>query len=606
MILRRDFWAHVQILIQLLSHRVKSRPPNGLFVTPVFDSSQRRRTMRKTIFFSLLIAAIALSACGGQTATPAAEAQPTAGQPQPAPTETPTEPVVLHYGWLGFPDTLNPAYAFLTESYSMFDLVYSTLTTESPTGEYVGLLAEDRSVSADGLTWTYKLRPGIKWHNGDPFTADQVAWNINAFIKNPDGWVTNAGYVIGFVEAKAVDVSTVQITLEHPISNMDYRVSYLYIVYPKDFESFTTPKDLQDFTNFSPIGTGPFKIKTLDKDQRIIILDANSDYFGGRARIDQIIYQTFDNSDALVQALKVGDIDVTAEVPDSAFGAVQSFENVKAISRIGRSLTELIINSAPADHSPTPSRNKGLEDPKVRLAIATAINKQDLVDVVLQGNGRPGISIIPPTLGGGFWFDTNIKDVTFSLDEANRILEEAEYVKGTDGVRAKGDVRLEMRLQYPSDEPRYPRTADMIANWLSQVGIKITPEAVDPDSLTVAVNPNADYDLVIWGWGADPDPDFMLSVLTSGQYIEGGWSDSGYSNPEYDQLYLDQQKVLDKTERQKIVWKMQEMVFNDRPYIVLMYGNILEAYRTDKFTNFLESPLGIDSFQSLIQVESVK
>jgi peptide/nickel transport system substrate-binding protein len=228
------------------------------------------------------------------------------------------------------------------------------------------------------------------------------------------------------------------------------------------------------------------------------------------------------------------------------------------------------------------------------------------VDVVLQGNGTPGVSLIPPTMGGGFWFNSNIKDVEFNLDEANRILEAAGYVKGSDGVRAKGDVRLEMRLQYPSDQSNYPRLADMIANWLSEAGIKAKPEAVDPDSLTVATNPNADYDLVIWGWGADPDPDFILSVLTSGQYIEGGWSDSGYANPEYDQLYLDQQQVLDKAERQKIVWKMQELVFRDKPYLILYYGNALEAYRTDKFANFLISPLGIAAFQSLMQVEPVK
>ncbi len=523
--------------------------------------------MKRLTIFILVIIALALAACGGAgTATTA----PQPGQPQP--TQEPpasAEPVVLHVGWLGFPDTLNPAYAFLTESYAMFDFVYSTLMTQNPQGDYVGLLAEERSVSADGLTWTYKLRQGVKWHNGEALTAGQVAWNINAFIQNQDGWVTNAGYIAGFIEAKAVDVNTLEITLEYPISNMDYRVSFLYLVYPPDFEGFTTPEDLQNFTNFSPIGTGPFKIATLDKDQRIIILETNPDYFDGSAKISQIIYQTFDNSDALVQALKVGDIDLTDEVPDSAFAAVQGFENVEAISRESLSITELIINSAPADHDPAPNRNKGLDDPQVRLAIATAINKQDLVDVVLQGNGKPGVTIIPPTMGGGFWYNTDIKDIAFNLEEGNRILEEAGYVKGADGVRAKGEVRLEMRLQYPSDQSNYPRAADLMANWLSEIGIKATPEAVDPDSLVVATNPNADYDLVIWGWGADPDPDFILSVLTGDQYVEGGWSDSGYSNPEYDQLYLDQQQVIDRAERQKMVWKMQELVFRDKPYIIL-------------------------------------
>jgi peptide/nickel transport system substrate-binding protein len=512
----------------------------------------------------------------------------------------------LRVGWLGFPDTLNPAYAFLTESYTMFDYIYSTLTTEAPDGSYIGLMAETRSVSDDGLVWTYTLRPGIKWHNGETLTAEQVAWNINAFINNPDGWVTNYSYVIGFVEARALDARTLEIELEYPISNMDYRVSLLYIVYPKDFEAFTTPEDLQNFTNFSPIGTGPFRVNSLDKDRRVIILDTNPDYFGGRAKINRMIFQTFDNSDAMIQALRVGDVDLLPEIPDSAFDAVGGFENVKTVSQPGRYLTELILNSAPEDHEPTPNRNPAITDPQVRLAIATAINKWDLVDVVLRGYGVPGVSIIPPTLGGGFWFNDRLSDVRFDLAEANRILEQAGYVRGADGIRVKDGVRLEFRLQYPSDEATYPRAADMIANWLKEIGIQVTASAVDPDSLVVATNPNADYDMVIWGWGSDPDPDFMLSVMTTDQYVEGGWSDSGYSNPEYDRLYAEQQQALTPEERQAIVWKMQEIVFNDRPYIVLWYSNILQAYRSDRFSGFLESPIGIDSFQSMLNIEPVR
>lgn len=553
--------------------------------------------------FLILISLMLITACTSAQAP----AQPIAPSPEsPSQSTTAQEPVTLHVGWPGFPDTLNPAYAFLTESYTMFDYIYSTLATESQSGEYVGLLAESWDVSDDELTWTFKLRPNVCWHNGEPLTADQIVWNLNAFIQKPDGWVTNSGYVTGFVEARVVDERTIEIETEYPIGNMAYRVSFLYIVYPPDFEGFTTPEELQNFTNFNAIGTGPFKLASLDKDRRVIILETNREYFDGQAKIDRVIYQTFDNSDAMIQAIKVGDIDLIGEVPDSAFAAVSTFEHVKAISLPGRSITELIINSAPADHEPTPNRNQALEDPQVRLAIALAIDKRDLVDVVLQGNGMPGVSIIPPTLGGGFWFNSQIQDVTFDLDEANRILEAAGYIKGSDGVRAKGDVRLELRLQYPSDQPNYLRTAEMIANWLSQIGIKATPESVDPDSLVVATNPNADYDLVIWGWGADPDPDFMLSVMTSDQYVAGGWSDSGYSNPEYDRLYIEQQKAIDPEERQKIVWKMQEMVFNDRPYIVLWYGNILQAYRSDRFRGFIESVLGIDSFQSLMNIEPVQ
>jgi peptide/nickel transport system substrate-binding protein len=562
--------------------------------------------MKGRLVTLFVLVGLVLAACAPQVTPSAPPPQAATQAPETQPPSAPTEPVVLHVGWLGVPDTLNPAYAFLVESYTIFDLIYTPLTTESPTGEYIGGLAKDWTHSDDGLTWTFNLKDGIKWHNGEDFKAADMAWTINAIIADPDGWAALSNYTAGFIEAKALDDKTLEITLENPIGNMEYRLSFLYAVYPKDFEQFTTPEDLQNFNNFEAIGTGAFKINTFEKDQGILILDANPDYFDGRPKIDQVIFQTFDNADAMVQALKVGDIDLVTEVPQSAFETVKGFENVTAISIPGRYFDELIINSAPADNDPAPTRNPALEDPQVRLAIAASINKTDLLDIVLQGLGTVGDTIVPPTLGGGFWHSPNVTDVAFNLDEANKILEDDGYVMGADGVRTKGDLRLEFRLQFPSDQPLYPRIADLMTGWFKQVGIKTNPEAVDPDSLIAQTTPAGDYDLVIWGWGPDPDPDFILSVMTSDQFVDGGWSDSGYSNPEYDQLYLDQQTAVDRNERQQIVWKMQEMVFNDRPYIVLWYQDLLEAYRSDRFTGFIESPLGIEISLSLMQVEPVK
>jgi len=572
-----------------------------------------RRFFQFTALFSLILAGCA--GAPAPTQPPVEPAEP-AKTSAPAETSAPAvvetappaaaaEPAILHIGWQGLPDTLNPAYAFLTESYAIFDLVYGTLVTESPTGEYVGELAEEWSVSEDGLVWTFTLKDGIRWHSGEAFTVEDMVWAIQTVMDNPDGWATTSNYVSGFSEVKALDEKTVQITLESPVSNMEYRASFLYAIYPPDFKPFTTPEDLQNFPNDMPIGTGAFKMNTFDKDKGVIILDAFKDYHGNVPKVDQVVFQTFDNADAMIQALKVGDVDVIREVPNSAFETVKGFENVKAVEEPGRGLAELIINSIPATNDPPPNRNPALEDPQVRLALATAINKQDILDIVLLGLGETGTTIIPTTLGGGFWHNP-LADVAFNLEEAGRILDEAGYVKGADGIREKDGVRLDFRLQFPSDSSNYPRAADLISGWLREIGVKATPESIDPDSLTAAVTPTGDYDLVIWGWGSDPDPDFMLSVMTSEQFVEGGWSDSGYSNPEYDQLYLDQQSVVDKDARQKIVWKMQEMVFNDRPYIVLYYEPNLDAYRTDRFTGFIESPLGVIISQSLQMVEPVR
>jgi peptide/nickel transport system substrate-binding protein len=570
------------------------------------------------------VLALILAACGGGVTPTAAPAQPTrepVAQPTEPPAAPPTEipaaqpteppakaePAVLRFGWKGQPDTLNPAYAFLTESFAIFDLIYNTLVKEDQNGEYVGDLATEWKVSDDGLTWTFTIHDNVKFHDGTPVTAEDIAWSINAVMQDPDGWIAVSDYTSGFKEVTAPDAQTVQIVTEYPIGNMPYRVTWLYTLPRKDFEGFKTAKELQDFLNENAIGTGAFKLTTFDKDKGIVILDANPDYFLGRPKVDQVIFQQYDNADAMVQALKVGEVDALFEVPSTAVEPLQSSEGVKVVQQPSRSFDELIINSTPDTNNPAPTNNPALNDPQVRLAIAHAINKQDLVDIVLLGLGKPGDTIIAPAMGAGFWHSPNIQEVPFSLEQANQILEDAGYVKGSDGVRAKGDTRLEFRLQYPSDSITYPRVAELLAGWLKEVGIEATPEAVDPDTLIAATTGVGDYDLVVWGWGgADADPNFMLSTMTSDQFVSGGWSDSGYSNPKYDELYEKQQQTTDPAERQKIIWEMQEMVFNDRPYIVFWYPDTLQAFRSDRFKGFIESStVEIQDSDSLRQVEPV-
>jgi peptide/nickel transport system substrate-binding protein len=307
-----------------------------------------------------------------------------------------------------------------------------------------------------------------------------------------------------------------------------------------------------------------------------------------------------------VQALKVGDIDMLTSVPASAYETVKGYSNVEATKIDNSYFYELIINSVDPNNKPKPTANPALANPAVRLAMAHAINKKDIVDIVFQGLAAPGDSIIAPAMGGGFWHDPSIQDVPFDIAEANRILDEAGYKVGSDGVRAKGKDRLEFRLMFPSTLPVYARMADMMVDWFKQAGMKINPQSTDEDSLVAATTPTGDYDLVLWSWEPDPDPDFILSVLTTDQFVEGGWSDSGYHNPDYDKLYLDQQHLVDKTQRQQTILKMQNMVFNDRPYIVLVYENMLQAYRSDRYKGFIVSPQGIESTPSLMNVEPVQ
>ncbi len=550
--------------------------------------------LRKAILVMAAFA-LALAACGTPatpappTAAPGSTAAPGATQP-PAPTQAPATaaPVVLRVGVLDEPDTLNPAYAYLAAAYDIFDLVYSSLVKEGLDGEYVGDLAESWAASDDGLTWTFTLKDGITWHNGEDFSAADLAWVINEIKGDPDGWATLVNYTNGFAEVTAPDDRTIEIKLDYPIGNMLYRVSFLYAVYPPDYEPLATIEDLQNFQNEQAIGTGLFSLNLYDKDKGVVLLDAHPDFYDGRAALDQVIFQKFDNSDAMIQALKVGDIDLVTIVPSSAYQTVSGFAGVTAVQQPSRSFDELIINVASADLE-TNTGNPGLRDPVVREAMAYAINKQDIVDIVHQGLAAPAWSIVAPSLQGGFWVNDDLADRAYDPAKANALLDAAGYVRGADGVRARGDVVLDLRLLFDADEPAYARTADLLVPMLAEVGIRVSPQGSDSDTLIGITTGVADFDLVIWGWGGDPDPDFILSIMLCEQFEIGGWSDSGYCNAEYDQLYLDQQQAVDPDERQRLIYQMQALLHRDLPYIVLYNYESLQAYRSDRFVGFPDS-----------------
>ena len=146
---------------------------------------------------------------------------------------------------------------------------------------------------------------------------------------------------------------------------------------------------------------------------------------------------------------------------------------------------------------------------------------------------------------------------------------------------------LTFRFNYPDDIDTAPREAELISDMWEQIGVKIQIGALDSDTLTSICCPAFDYDVILWGWGSDPDPGFLLGVTTC-QEIPTGYSETGYCDEGYDQLYAQQGTEVDRAARIDIVHQMQQQLLDDVPYIVPYYAQTREAWRTDGFTGWLE------------------
>lgn len=552
----------------------------------------------------LLTMALLLASCGGAapTATPAGAPQ----EQQPAP----AQPVTARIGWGGSPDTLNPGAATLAEAYTLFELVYSSMYELNLDGSYSPDLAESVEMSDDGTVWTFTIRDDLTWHDGQPLTAKDVAFSYQFYQKHED-FPFMPAYTGYFDSIEAPDDRTVVLTLSEAIPNMESQLFWLFVLPEHIWAEHDTPEGAATFENTAMIGSGPFKMREYRQGE-FVHLEAVKDHPVSPPKIDQVVFRTFDNQDALVQALLTGQVDMITEMPNTAVPTLRNAPNIELVigAPLAPEVTDIIPNQTPPELCPPDgvcSGHPALRDLAVRQALAHATDKQKIIDVVLLGLGSPGLTLIPDGLG--MWYNDTIEDYAFDIAEANRILDEAGYLDSNrDGVREMpdGGRPLNFRLYWPNDSATAPRMAELLAETWNQIGIRLQPQALDPDALTSVCCPTFDFDIIIWGWGSDPDPAFLLSVHLTDE-IPTGSSETGYSNPEFDALYAQQATELDPDRRQAIIWRMQEILHRDVAYIVPYYAQATQAFRTDRFRGWItdQPTVALEDPTSLTVIEPV-
>ena len=586
----------------------------------------------KIIALLLILALFVLAACGGGETTdtdtdlPAAtsapetdtsegeetdageeEADTSSEETAESPAES-GEPAVLRIGWAGSPDTLNPGTAVLAEAYTLFELVYDSMYQLQPDGTYTFELADSLDISEDGLVYTYHIPDGITWHDGESLTASDIAYSYTLYQTQED-FPFLPVYTEFFESIEAPDDNTVIITLTEAIPNMESQLIFLYVI-PEHIWGEMDSTGVAEFENEAMIGSGPFKMREYSQNE-FVHIEAVKDHYLNPPRIDEVVFQTFENQDALVQAVRTGQVDMITEMPNTAYASLRDAENVAIVSGppLSPSVTDIILNQTLPENCPPDdgvcSGHTALLDRNVRLALAHATDKQQIIDVVLLGLGTPGLTLIPDSLG--VFYNDSIQDYAYDAELANQILDDAGYADSDgDGVREMpdGSNPLIFRMNWPSDSVDAPRMAELLGGMWEQIGVRTEQQALDPDALTSICCPAFDFDVILWGWGSDPDPNFLLSVMLTGE-IPTGNSETGYSNPDYDALYLEQAVELDGERRIELVHQMQQIVHDDVVYIIPYYAQEVQAYRTDRFTGWLTDAgkVALEDPSSLLVIE---
>jgi peptide/nickel transport system substrate-binding protein len=565
-------------------------------------SPRGRRNARRVVFAgAAAVALFALAAspavadpstspsgASSGSASPSASASPPAGLVAGSTTYT--------IGELNDLDSNNPFAAQVDVSYEVLANTYDLLEGWSQKDfAPVPGLATSWKPSADGLTWTFTIRTGVKWSDGQPMTASDVAYTFNRAINDPTANSIDYNYVKSIKSVDAHDATTAVFHLTTPDSIM----TQLWVpVLPEHVWKSVSEKDTGTYANTEMVGTGAFTLDKWVKGQ-YVRLKANKSYWGGAPKIDYLIYREFSNEDAMIQALEKGEIDAVHALSAGGYNSLKGQKGITQIHATGSAFDYLAFNTggATVDNKPVGNPNPPGKDPKFRQAVAYAFDLKTLTQKALQGYGTPGESIIPPGYSE-FAYSAGDGAYTYDPGKAQQMLDAAGYTKDSAGWRINPATHKEMNLSIlaPNDSPTYVQSVQFIVSWLKDIGIKTTPKLVTYDEV-INVFGNAEYDLTYGEWSVEPDPSFQLSTMTCGQrdtgtpaHPVGGWSDSFYCDPTYDALYAKMAAELDQAKRAADVKQLQQDLYTSAPYIVLFYPDELQAMNTAKWTGYQLQP----------------
>ncbi len=498
---------------------------------------------------------------------------------------------ILKVGWLAEPDNLNPFIGTVSSAFTVWYMNYDPLVgfnyADLTPSKTLGL-ATDWASSDGGKTWTFHLRKNAKWQDGQPVTANDVAFTYNYIIDNDMGNFTS--YTVGVKHVTAVDAYTVRFDCSQPKATVI--TGYIPIL-PEHIWSKISPKAAANsWPNKPPIiGSGPFQCVESKKGE-IVRMVANKSYWGGAPKVDEVDFLAYTNGDTMAQELKAGTLDACGGLLPAQVRSMQSVPGLTVKPIVVNGFDELGFNcyTGPSLGNPV------LRDYRFRQALNYAVDKAKICQIVYGGYGTPGVTPITTNYyHNPDWAWTPPAPYTYDPTKAKEMLDAAGY-KDTngDGIRDYKGKPIALRLWARSESATSQSSGKLLAGWFRQIGLKITLSTVDNGTLmdkqynTVKGVFTPDYDLFLWGWYSDIDPGIIMSYFTKAQI--NSWSDCAWSNAQYDQLYKQQAAAVDQTQRKQQLDQMQEIWYRESPYIILAYSNDIEGWNTAKWQGWIESP----------------
>jgi peptide/nickel transport system substrate-binding protein len=512
---------------------------------------------------------ILLAACSGSDRDEGAVAV-RAGQDVPATGD------ILVEGSIGDASNLIPLLATDNSSHSIAGLIFNGLVKYDKDLNIVGDLAESWDISKDGLVITFHLRKGVRWHDGRPFTAEDVLFTYRLTI-DPKTPTAYAGDFLKVKKAEVLDPFTFRVIYDKPFAPA--LMSWSSAVMPKHLMegSDVTKSPLARH----PIGTGPYRFKEWKTGQKIVLV-YNPDYFEGRPYIDGRIMRVIPDMATMFLELRAKGIDQMGLTPLQYTRQTENryFRgNFHKYRYLSFAYTYMGFNL----------QNPMFADRRVRQALAYAINKEELIDGILLGLGKEATGPFKP---GTWQYNPDVKRYPYDPKRARELLAQAGW-RDTDGdgILDRGGRRFEFELLANQGNEVRAKTAEIIQRRLAEVGISVKIRIIEWAAFIKEFINKRRFDAVILGWTIPMDPD-LYDVWHSSKTGPSELNFISYKNDEVDILLEKGRSTFDRAERKRCYDRIQEILAEDQPYIFLYVPDALPIFSA-RIRGIEPAPIGI-------------
>ena len=483
---------------------------------------------------------------------------------------------IMVEGSLGDASNLIPILSSDSTSHEISGLIFNGLVKYDKDLNVTGDLAESWEISKDGLVITFHLRKGVRWHDGRPFTAEDVLYTYRVTI-DPRTPTAYSGDFLKVKKAEVLDAYTFRVTYDKPFAPA--LMSWGNAVLPKHL------LDGQDITKSPltrrPVGTGPYMFKEWKTGQKIVLV-SNPDYFEGRPYIDGFIMRIVPDMATMFLELRASGIDrmnltplqYTRQTENNLFR-----KNYNKYKYLSFSYTYLGYNLT----------NPLFADKRVRQAIAHAVNKEEIIQGVLLGLGREATGPYKP---GSWAYDANVKTYPYNPQRARELLAEAGW-KDTDGdgiIDKDGKPFVFEIITNQGNEIR-AKTAEIIQQRLAEVGIKVKIRTLEWAAFVKDFINKRRFDATVLGWTIPLDPD-GYDVWHSSKTGPEELNFVSFKNREVDDLLEKGRSTFDQKIRKRCYDRIQEILAEEQPYLFLYVPDALPIIHA-RFRGIAPAPLGI-------------